>query len=63
MKTEITECSLKVFMLLRSHVKLSEVGSNFNGGCVCVCAVKFEDIYIITELSEVLRELSCVIML
>lgn len=50
-------------MLLRSHVKLSEVGSNFNGGCVCVCAVKFEDIYIITELSEVLRELSCVIML
>lgn len=61
MKTDITEFSLKVFMMLHSHVKQSKLGTNFND--VCVCVIKFEGIYIITELSEVLRELSCIIML
>ena len=59
MITDITEFSLNVFMLLHSHVKQPEFGSNFNG----VCVIKFGGIYIITELSEVLRELSCIIML
>lgn len=59
MKTDITEFGLKVFMLLNSQVKQLEFGSNFNG--VCECIIKFEGIYIITDISEALRDLSCVV--
>lgn len=61
MKIDITQFALKVFTLLNSHMKQLEFGSNFNG--VCECIIKFEGIYIITDLSEALRDLSCIIML
>lgn len=59
MKTDITEFCLKAFMLLNSQIKQLEFGSNFNG--VCECIIKFEGIYIITDISEALRDLSCVV--
>lgn len=61
MKTDITKFGFKVFMLLNSRIKQLEFGSNFNG--VCECIIKFEGIYIITDISEALRDLSCIIML
>lgn len=59
MKTDITEFCLKAFILLNSQIKQLEFGSNFNG--VCECIIKFEGIYIITDISEALRDLSCVV--
>lgn len=61
MKTDITEFGLKVFMLLNSWIKQLEFDSNVSG--VCKCIIKFEGIYIITDTSEALRDLSCIIML
>lgn len=61
METDITKFGLKVFMLLNSQIKQLEFGSNFDG--VRECIIKFEGIYIITDISEALRDLSCIIML
>lgn len=61
MKTNIAKFGLKIFMLLNSWVKQLEFGSNING--VCECIIKFEGIYIITDISEAVRDLSCIIML
>lgn len=61
MKTDITKFGLKIFVLLNSQIKQLEFGSVFNG--VCECIIKLEGIYIITDISEALRDLSCIIML